>query len=407
MEQSAYGEDAMSPDTRSPAITADPDAHAVGAPPALEVLDLHKVYDKGVHALRGIDLNISEGEFVTLLGPSGSGKTTLLMVIAGFESPTRGRVLALDRDITTVPPERRNFGVVFQSYALFPHMSVRANVGYPLTSRRVGRNERSNRINEALALVGLEGLGDRRPSQLSGGQQQRVALARALIYQPTVLLLDEPLGALDRSLRERMQMELRNLHRKVGVTFLYVTHDQDEALTMSDRIVVMRDGQIEQIGTPEEVYAHPVTEFVARFVGAANLLAGTVVGFDKPLASVALATELMISATADSPPERHANCLVLIRPERVAVRPVGGPDPPGAVGLDGWLESEVFAGTTWRCQVSTAAGPILAHMPQRAGVGSGQALRVSWNPGDAWLLPRWRAPGLVGGEEASDPGAGS
>lgn len=378
----------MSPDTLSHVSPVGPLARDVKVPPALQVADLHKVYGKDVHALAGIDLHVNEGEFITLLGPSGSGKTTLLMVIAGFESPTRGTVHALGSDITRVPPERRNFGVVFQSYALFPHMSVRANVGYPLASRHVGRNERSARVDEALALVGLEGLADRRPSQLSGGQQQRVALARALVYRPTVLLLDEPLGALDRALRERMQTELRLLHRKVGVTFLYVTHDQDEALTMSDRVVVLRDGRIEQVGRPEVVYDRPATEFVARFVGAANLLEGTILSFDKPLATVALNQGPVISVSSDSPHERGFKCLVLVRPERVEIRPAEDSDPPGTVGVNGRLQSAVFAGTTWRYQVSTAAGPVLAHMPRSAAVEPGDALRACWSPSDAWLLPK-------------------
>jgi putative spermidine/putrescine transport system ATP-binding protein len=378
----------MSPDTLSHVSPVDPLAREVDVPPALQVVDLQKVYGTDVRALDGIDLDISEGEFITLLGPSGSGKTTLLMVIAGFESPTRGNVLALGSDITRVPPERRNFGVVFQSYALFPHMSVRANVGYPLASRRVGRNERSARIDDALALVGLEELADRRPSQLSGGQQQRVALARALVYRPTVLLLDEPLGALDRALRERMQTELRTLHRKVGVTFLYVTHDQEEALTMSDRIVVMRDGKIEQIGKPEAVYDRPATEFVARFVGAANLLEGTILSFDGALATVALNQGPVISVSSDSPPERGSKCLVLVRPERVDIRPIEDPDPPGTVSINGRLQSAVFAGMTWRYQVSTAVGPVLAHMPRSAEVGFNDTLRACWSPGDAWLLPQ-------------------
>ena len=229
-----------------------------------------------VVAVAGIDLEVRDGEFFSMLGPSGSGKTTTLRMIAGFELPTAGRILLHGRDVTRVPPFERDVNTVFQDYALFPHMTVGDNVGYGLMIRKVDRTERRARILDALRMVRLVGYDDRRPNQLSGGQRQRVALARALVNRPRVLLLDEPLGALDLKLREEMQIELKAIQQQVGITFIYVTHDQQEALTMSDRLAVFRDGRIEQLGNPAEVYEHPATAFVAGFVGTSNLLTGDV-----------------------------------------------------------------------------------------------------------------------------------
>ena len=246
---------------------------AVGA--SVELRSLRKVYG-GVVALDTLSLAIKEGEFVTLLGPSGSGKTTTLMMIAGFEAPTAGSILISGEPVVNRPPYRRNIGVVFQSYALFPHMTVAANVAYPLRMRRVAGEEVRRRVAAALDLVQLGGLGGRHPGQLSGGQQQRVALARALVFEPPLLLMDEPLGALDRNLREDLQLEIKRIHREVGVSVIYVTHDQSEALTMSDRIAIMRDGRLEQYGSAEELYERPATRFVAEFVGEATLAGGRV-----------------------------------------------------------------------------------------------------------------------------------
>ncbi|MEV1178724.1 ATP-binding cassette domain-containing protein, partial [Nonomuraea sp. NPDC049784] len=227
-----------------------------------------------VTAVDGIDLDVRDGEFFAMLGPSGSGKTTVLRMIAGFEAPTAGRVELGGRDVTRLAPFERDVNTVFQDYALFPHMAVLANVEYGLRVKKVPRAERRERARDALRSVRLEGFEDRRPGQLSGGQRQRVALARALVNRPRVLLLDEPLGALDLKLREEMQVELKELQREVGITFLFVTHDQEEALTMSDRVAVFDQGRIEQVGTPAEVYERPATEFVAGFVGTSNLISG-------------------------------------------------------------------------------------------------------------------------------------
>src|SRR6266567_3161793 len=240
--------------------------------PALKLLGVHKNYGSVV-AVAGVDLVVDEGEFFTLLGPSGSGKTTLLRLIAGFERPDAGRIELGGRDVTTLPPNARETNTVFQDYALFPHMSVADNIGYGLKVKGVPRGQRRERVGRALKMVRLEGLEHRRPNQLSGGQRQRVALARAVVNEPEVLLLDEPLGALDLKLRQEMQIELKNIQKEVGITFVYVTHDQEEALTMSDRMAVMAGGRIQQVGPPIEVYERPVNEFVAGFIGISNLLA--------------------------------------------------------------------------------------------------------------------------------------
>ena len=238
---------------------------------SLQIRDVSKMFGT-FRAVEGVTLDIKKGEFLTLLGPSGSGKTTLLMMIAGFLDITQGDIALDGASITDVPAEKRNFGMVFQGYALFPHMSVRDNIGYALSVRKRSASEIKARVDEMLDLVQLQEFADRKPTQLSGGQQQRVALARALCFAPPVLLLDEPLGALDKKLRVEVQEQLKDIHRRVGTTFIYVTHDQEEALSMSDRIVIMRDGAIEQVGTPVELYERPATKFAASFLGKSNLI---------------------------------------------------------------------------------------------------------------------------------------
>ena len=237
---------------------------------------VQKTYDGKTLVVRDLNLDIQSGEFLSLLGPSGSGKTTTLMMLAGFESPTSGEIFLSGKPITKTPPHKRNFGMVFQNYALFPHMSVADNVAYPLTVRKVPKSERETRVKRALDMVHLGPMGDRYPGQLSGGQQQRVALARALVFNPQLVLMDEPLGALDKQLREHMQIELKELHRKLGLTFVYVTHDQSEALTMSDRVAVFHDGAIQQIDAVTRLYETPVNRFVAGFVGDNTVFKGMV-----------------------------------------------------------------------------------------------------------------------------------
>jgi len=246
----------------------------------LDVEGVWKSYGNRPFVVRDVSFTLEPNEFLTLLGPSGSGKTTILMLIAGFESLTRGRIRVDGRDIAGQPPEQRNFGIVFQGYALFPHMSVLENVSFPLRMKGVGERKRQRQAAEMLDKVGLDGFGARRPYELSGGQQQRVALARALVFEPDALLLDEPLGALDRKLREQLQIEIKEIQRRIGVSVLLVTHDQDEAMMMSDRIAVMAEGEIVQIGSPADVYLHPATPFVAGFLGETNLLPGECCGFE-------------------------------------------------------------------------------------------------------------------------------
>jgi putative spermidine/putrescine transport system ATP-binding protein len=255
--------------------TRAPQAAAVPGDAQVSFCGVQKSYDGQTLVVRSLDLHIRRGEFLSLLGPSGSGKTTTLMMLAGFESPTAGEILLDGRPITRTPPHKRNFGMVFQNYALFPHMTVAANVAYPLTVRRVPRDEIARRVQQALAMVQLCGKDDRYPAQLSGGQQQRVALARALVFDPQLVLMDEPLGALDKQLREHMQIELKALHQRLGVTFVYVTHDQGEALTMSDRVAVFNDGEIQMIDAVERLYEEPSNRFVAGFIGDSTVLQGT------------------------------------------------------------------------------------------------------------------------------------
>jgi putative spermidine/putrescine transport system ATP-binding protein len=312
-----------------------------------------------VRAVDHVDLTIAAGEFFTLLGPSGSGKTTVLRMIGGFTLPTAGRVLIGGQDVTLAPPYARAVNTVFQDYALFPHMSIRDNVAYPLMVRKVERAAREKRAEELLALVQLPGVGNRRPAQLSGGQRQRVALARALISEPQVLLLDEPLGALDLKLREQMQSELKALQRRLGITFLFITHDQHEALSMSDRIGIFNAGRLEQLGTPREVYDTPATRFVAHFVGAANVLEG----------------EAARALTG------HAQAM--LRPERITL---GGAADARAAGL----VSEVqFFGAFTRIKVETAGTRVQADLPLAPGAAmpaTGDTVHLHWNDGAVHAL---------------------
>ncbi|OYR32505.1 MULTISPECIES: ABC transporter ATP-binding protein [Brucella] len=264
-----------------------------------------------------LDLSIGKGEFVSMLGPSGSGKTTLLMMLAGFENPTSGAIAVGGRRVDALPPHKRNMGVVFQNYALFPHMSVADNVGFPLKMRGLSKAEIVERVTKALDMVQLGAFHERRPIQLSGGQQQRVALARALVFEPEVVLMDEPLGALDKKLREQMQMDIRDIHHRLGLTIVFVTHDQTEALTMSDRIAIFNHGKIEQIGEPSEIYDRPKTQFVAEFIGETNLVSGTVASSSNGIVDVTLddGQTIKVASTAGLEPRSTIN--VSVRPERI------------------------------------------------------------------------------------------
>jgi putative spermidine/putrescine transport system ATP-binding protein len=322
-----------------------------------------------VVAVDDVSVAIKAGEFFALLGPSGSGKTTCLRMIAGLEQPTSGSILLGGKDVTRVPPFDREVNTVFQDYALFPHMSVEQNVAYGLMVRHVAKAERRQRVDEALSTVRLAGLGGRRPAQLSGGQRQRVALARALVNRPKVLLLDEPLGALDRKLREQMQIELKTLQREVGITFVFVTHDQDEALTMSDRIAVFNLGRIEQVGPPADIYDRPVTPFVADFIGMSNVIDGE------------YARELLGEEGTFS-----------LRPERLQVGPVDDTPDPGYRSAEGVVVDVVYAGAMWRYVVALDAGLtfVITQATTRedevVALRRGSRARVTWNTEDAFRV---------------------
>jgi putative spermidine/putrescine transport system ATP-binding protein len=329
-------------------------------PAAVRLRDVGRHFGD-VRAVDGVSLEIRDGEFFSMLGPSGSGKTTCLRLVAGFDHPTRGTVELFDRPVAGVPPWERDVNTVFQDYALFPHMSVAENVAYGLRVKGVARGEREGRVAEALDLVRLPGVGGRRPSQLSGGQRQRVALARALVNRPRVLLLDEPLGALDLKLRQEMQAELKALQERLRITFLYVTHDQEEALAMSDRLAVFSHGRVDQVGTPSEVYETPATAFVAGFVGASNLVEGD------------LARKL-----AGSPAP------FTIRPEKIAMLAPGAAAAPGACAADGRVASALYLGAFTRYVVEVGSARLVVLEQNREATRGdvdarrGAPVRLAW-----------------------------
>lgn len=349
-----------------------------------------KSYDGRSQAVAPLDLDVAEGEFLTLLGPSGSGKTTTLMMLAGFEEPSAGEILLDGRVLNRVPPHRRGIGVVFQNYALFPHMTVAQNLAFPLEMRRMQRAERDARIARALAMVRLDGMAERRPAQLSGGQQQRVALARALIFSPRLVLMDEPLGALDRQLREQLQLEIKALHAELGVTILYVTHDQGEALTMSDRIAVFHQGRIEQIGPPRDLYDRPATAFVAGFLGENNLLAATVLAAGNGTLRCRLPGGAELLATGNVAP---GAALLVIRPERVAAEDAVQA-AAGSNVLTGTVTDAIFLGDQTRLRVALPGDQsVTVKQPHREGERApqpGDAISLRFPPEAALLLPPQR-----------------
>jgi putative spermidine/putrescine transport system ATP-binding protein len=344
----------------------------------VEFVGVEKTYDGLTNVVKSLDLSIRRGEFLTLLGPSGSGKTTTLMMLAGFEEPTAGDIRLNGASLRRVPPYRRNMGVVFQNYALFPHKTVAENVAYPLRQRRLSRAEVAARTAEALRMVELEHLGGRRPRQLSGGQQQRVALARALVFRPELVLMDEPLGALDKKLREQMQIEIKHLHERLGMTVVYVTHDQGEALTMSDRVAVFNDGMVQQVDDPRAIYEAPQNSFVANFIGENNNLDGRIAELADGEAVVTLESGETVRARASAFCRAGGRTSLSVRPERLHL---------GAAGraLDNRLAVEVaeiiYGGDHSMLRLSRAGGPDLMAKVVAAeaeGVQLGERLEIGW-----------------------------
>jgi spermidine/putrescine transport system ATP-binding protein len=343
----------------------------------------------GNAAVDDVSLEIHEGEFFSLLGPSGCGKTTTLRMIAGFEEPDQGRVVLQGNDVTAVSANKRPVNMVFQQYALFPHMSIYDNVAFGLKVKGVPRADQGPRIQELMRIVALEGLERRRPRQLSGGQQQRVALARALVNRPAALLLDEPLGALDVKLRRQMQHELKRIQSELGTTFVYVTHDQEEALSMSDRIAVMNGGKVEQTGSPREIYEHPQTAFVADFIGSLNVLELTIDELVGTYAVVRPSLDERVIVPAGSVHRAGDAIRIAVRPEQVQMQPPGSTTPDRGSRLNGQIAQVVYLGMYTQFHVDTAVGSVLSHRladELLAGLETGSSVTLFWEPQQSSLL---------------------
>jgi spermidine/putrescine ABC transporter ATP-binding subunit len=358
----------------------------IGEPGRLRIEGVAHEYGP-VSVLRGIDLDIRPGEFLTLLGPSGSGKTTLLRIIGGLIVPLRGRVWLGDHDITDLPPEKRDIGFVFQNYALFPHLTVAENVGFALKVRRQPALEIAKQVEDVLGLVGLADFGHRYPAQLSGGQQQRVALARAIVFRPAVLLLDEPLGALDRQLRQQLGLELRELQRRSGITMVYVTHDQEEAFTMSTRVAIMNHGSMLQIGAPQAIYRRPVSLFVARFVGDLNLFHGSVMSSSGGRVAIETADGIILQASTHIgyPLGERVQCV--LRPEHLRI---GKVRPGEALALRARVKTVIFGGSWHRLELALlSSGKIIwaEGRSEPAGVLEGAEVSVTYDPDSPLLFP--------------------
>ncbi|GID96612.1 ABC transporter ATP-binding protein [Amorphoplanes digitatis] len=357
------------------------------ARPAIELAGVHKEYlshGEKVQAVRRLDLAIASGEFFSLLGPSGCGKTTTMRMIAGFEEPTGGTVFLDGKDVTRVTPNKRDVNMVFQSYALFPHLNAYQNVSFGLERKKVAKGEIHRRVGEIMEIVSLTGMEKRAPREMSGGQQQRVALARALVNRPRALLLDEPLGALDLKLRQQMQVELKRIQREVGITFVYVTHDQGEALTMSDRIAVMDAGRIEQLGTPREIYERPATRFVAGFIGTSNLLDGTVESIADGVAVLAYGEGERVLVPVSGAMATGDEIEVSVRPEKIDLSQAA-PTGTGDSVLTGVVTDVVYHGTSTNYTVKTSVGPDLVVFDQNAYsaedlAGPGDRVFLTWSP---------------------------
>jgi spermidine/putrescine transport system ATP-binding protein len=363
--------------------------------PAIELQGVVKQFPAasgGVQAVDQVDLDIAEGEFFSLLGPSGCGKTTTLRMVAGFEEPTGGRILLHGRDVIGVPPYRRDVNMVFQQYALFPHMDVFENVAFGLRRKKVAKGEIRRRVGEMLELVELTGTERRRPRQLSGGQQQRVAVARALVNHPRALLLDEPLGALDLKLRQAMQLELKRIQREVGVTFVYVTHDQGEALTMSDRLAVMHRGRVEQLGSPRELYEHPASRFVAGFIGTSNVFTGRIDREAGGLGVIELGPDERVLVPLGRVARPGAEVDVVVRPEKIALLEAGAAPADGRCRVRGRVAEVVYLGTSTTYNVTVTGGTEVTVFRQNATsdtdaqVAQGRELWLVWAPEHSYVL---------------------
>jgi putative spermidine/putrescine transport system ATP-binding protein len=355
--------------------------------PVLEFRSVTKRFGD-ILAVDRVSLTLGHGEFLTFLGPSGSGKTTTLMMVAGLQSPSGGEILMRGEPLVPLPPYRRNIGMVFQQYALFPHMTAAANVAFPLEMRGMRKAEIRRRVDDVLRLVGLPDMGKRMPSQLSGGQQQRVALARAIVFEPPLLLMDEPLGALDRKLREQMQIELSRLHRELSMTVLYVTHDQEEALTMSDRIAVFRNGRIDQVGTPRDLYEHPANRFVAGFLGESSFFPGVVQATVDGVAVVKTMHGLLRGRHAAGVAP-HAAAVIAVRPERVVLGDkVVAPDNV----IAGTIKDLIYLGQSCKSVIRLADNSEIVALQQaavfeRQSLTIGDTVRASWSSSDCTVLP--------------------
>ncbi len=349
--------------------------------------NVQKSYDGLTLVVKDLNLDIGKGEFVTMLGPSGSGKTTCLMMLAGFESATQGEIVLNGRPINNIPPHKRGIGMVFQNYALFPHMTVAENLSFPLAVRKMPKDKISLKVGQALGMVQMGEFGDRYPAQLSGGQQQRIALARALVFDPELVLMDEPLGALDKQLREQMQFEIKHIHQQLGVTMVYVTHDQSEALTMSDRIAVFNDGIIQQLASPDDLYERPENRFVAQFIGENNELGGTVDAVDGDIARVTLDNGEKVSALAVNVEGAGARTMLSIRPERVIIDPDESRVPQVIGGL---VRELIYLGDHIRCRMTVAGNDeFIVKVPNAPGnrrLQVGEKIRIGWITEDCRAL---------------------
>jgi putative spermidine/putrescine transport system ATP-binding protein len=349
---------------------------------------VQKSYDGETLVVKGLNLEIAKGEFLTMLGPSGSGKTTTLMMLAGFEPATHGEIFVQGQPINNTPPHKRGIGMVFQNYALFPHMTVAENLAFPLQVRKMSKSEVEDRVKGILKLVELPGMANRRPGQLSGGQQQRIAVARALVFEPELVLMDEPLGALDKQLREQMQYEIKHIHERLGVTIVYVTHDQSEALTMSNRIAVFNDGVVQQLSTPDELYERPENSFVAQFIGENNKLKGTVteIGRDK-IASVKLDSGDLVKARAVKVAKKGERTILSIRPERVEINP---PAKTDIVVLKAKIVELIYLGDHIRARLEVAGQDDfivkVSNKSGQKGMAHGDLVKIGWRGEDCRAL---------------------